>query len=57
MGVLCNKRADYEPNLKIVFVIPQQIHVTHYTMMKSLMTIIISLVSELNLTMEHVNLV
>ncbi len=27
-GVLCNKRAGYEPNLKIVFVIPQQISVT-----------------------------
>ncbi len=30
-GVLYNKRADCEPNLKIVFVIPQQIHVTHDT--------------------------
>ncbi len=27
-GVLCNKRADYEPNLKLCRVIPQQIHET-----------------------------
>ncbi len=27
-GVLCNKRADYEPKHKIVFVIPQQIYAT-----------------------------
>ncbi len=30
-GVLCNKRADYDPNSNIVIVIPQQIHETRDT--------------------------